>query len=70
MKKLNMTKNVIGTLMASSILLAGAGTANASPFSATELSGGYMQLAEGSCGEGKCGGDKSKAKKVTHGEGK
>ena len=35
--------------------------ADTNPFGATELSGGYMQIAEGSCGEGKCGGDKAKA---------
>ena len=33
---------------------------SANPFAATEMSGVYMQLAEGSCGEGKCGGDKAK----------
>lgn len=30
----------------------------ANPFAMNELSGGYMQLAEGKCGEGKCGGKK------------
>ena len=39
------------------------------PFAATEMSGGYMQLAEGSCGEGKCGGDKAKSE-GSCGEGK
>ena len=37
---------------------AAVGTSNAvdNPFEVTELSSGYMQLAEGKCGEGKCGG--------------
>lgn len=39
------------------------------PFAMNELSGGYMQLAEGKCGEGKCGGKKSK-KEGKCGEGK
>ena len=30
----------------------------ANPFAMNELSSGYMQLAEGKCGEGKCGGKK------------
>ena len=36
--------------------------ANENPFSATQLTNGYMQIAgmEGKCGEGKCGGDKAK----------
>ncbi|MDH5371128.1 MAG: hypothetical protein OEW99_13965 [Gammaproteobacteria bacterium] len=32
----------------------------ANPFAMNELSSGYMQLAEGKCGEGKCGGKKAK----------
>ena len=32
----------------------------ANPFAMNELSSGYMQLAEGKCGEGKCGGSKKK----------
>ena len=54
---------LIGTLMASSFALASTtANAEANPFGATELPGGYMQIAgkEGSCGEGKCGGDKGK----------
>jgi len=34
----------------------------ANPFAMNELSSGYMQLAEGKCGEGKCGGKKEKKK--------
>jgi|JI102314A2RNA_FD_contig_41_100480_length_448_multi_3_in_0_out_0_1 uncharacterized low-complexity protein len=51
---------VIGTLGA------GAAQAAANPFAATDLPGGYMQLAEhgeGKCGEGKCGEGKCGEKK-------
>jgi uncharacterized low-complexity protein len=45
--------------------LAGAPVANAAenPFAMSELSSGYMvaEMAEGKCGEGKCGGEKTKA---------
>jgi uncharacterized low-complexity protein len=34
--------------------------ADENPFSMQPLSGGYMVLAEGKCGEGKCGGKKGK----------
>ena len=44
-------------------------SADANPFASAELSSGYMQLAEGKCGEGKCGGD-SKAEEGKCGEGK
>lgn len=53
--------------------LASADTAN--PFASAELSSGYMQLAEGKCGdmkkdhEAKCGADmKDKAKKMKEGK--
>lgn len=44
-------------------------SADANPFASAELSSGYMQLAEGKCGEGKCGGEK-KADEGKCGEGK
>ena len=58
----------IGTAVAVLSPMAMADTSSANPFAATELSGGYMQVAgaEGKCGgdkakgEGKCGGDKAK----------
>jgi uncharacterized low-complexity protein len=31
-------------------------SADENPFSMQPISGGYMMLAEGRCGEGKCGG--------------
>jgi uncharacterized low-complexity protein len=52
--------STIGTLTVSSLALVGSINAQANPFGATELSGGYMQLAEGSAGEGKCGADHMK----------
>jgi uncharacterized low-complexity protein len=47
----------LGTAMTAT--LAGSGMADASenPFSMTPLPGGYQLLAEGRCGEGKCGGN-------------
>jgi len=57
----------IGTAVAALSPMAMADTSVVNPFAATELSGGYMQLAEGTCGadhkkasEGKCGGAKAK----------
>jgi len=57
------------------VIAGSSGMANASvsvdesPFSMSELNGGYIQLAEGKCGEGKCGGSKDK-KEGKCGEGK
>ncbi|MDC9724882.1 MAG: low-complexity protein, partial [Gammaproteobacteria bacterium] len=52
--------------LALSPTLASADTAN--PFASTELSSGYMQVAEGKCGEAKCGGNmKDEAKKMGEG---
>ena len=51
----------VGTALAGSFAVAGIASADtgASPFAMTSLSAGYMLGAgEGSCGEGKCGGDK------------
>ncbi|MDZ7802924.1 hypothetical protein [Thiohalophilus sp.] len=68
----------LGTAFAASMAasnVATAAEAGSNPFAMSELSSGYMQLAdshmEGKCGEGKCGGDKDKAKKEGKcGEGK
>ena len=51
----------VGTALAGSFAVAGIASADtgASPFAMTTLSAGYMLgNQEGSCGEGKCGGDK------------
>ena len=51
-------------------------SADANPFGMQNLESGYMHVAEGKCGEGKCGGDKAKekmsdkAKEAKCGEGK
>jgi len=66
------------TLAASAVLTAGialaptmASAETANPFASTELSSGYMQLAEGKCGEAKCGAEmKEKAKEGKCGEAK
>jgi uncharacterized low-complexity protein len=76
-RKRVMTKSNKTTiaLAASAALTAGlamstAATADANPFASAELSSGYMQLAEGKCGEGKCGGEKKADKEGKCGEGK
>ena len=49
-----------GTAFVASLAMGNVANAaeGANPFAMNELSGGYMQLAEGKCGEGKCGGKK------------
>ena len=64
-----------GSALALSMAMSAAVQAQANPFQATDLGGGYMQLAEakcgeGKCGEGKCGGSKAKASEHKCGEGK
>ncbi|MDA0272938.1 MAG: low-complexity protein [Proteobacteria bacterium] len=60
----------VGTALGVSLALSPMAFADSSnPFGATELSGGYMQLADGHAGEGKCGGDKAKTE-GSCGEGK
>jgi len=54
--------------LALSPTLASADTEN--PFASTELSSGYLQLAEGKCGEAKCGADKKAKKEGKCGEAK
>ncbi len=60
----------VGAALAGSLLSLPAASADASPFSLTALSSGYMlaDAGEGKCGEGKCGGDKAEEGKC--GEGK
>ena len=53
----------IGTVLLGSATFSNIARAEQNPFGMTELSSGYMQLAEadkakeGKCGEGKCGAD-------------
>ena len=61
------TKNPLAIALGAAFVtsLAATPVANAAenPFAMSELSSGYMvaEMAEGKCGEGKCGGDKTKA---------
>jgi uncharacterized low-complexity protein len=46
---------VIGAAIVGSLSMANLAHAAENPFGAEQLDGGYLLLAEGSCGEGKCG---------------
>ena len=52
----------IGAALVGSTALTGTATAAENPFSVSELSSGYIQLAEAKCGEGKCGGKSAEGK--------
>jgi uncharacterized low-complexity protein len=45
----------LGTAITATLAGMGVADAGVNPFSMTQLPGGYLQLAEGKCGEGKCG---------------
>jgi uncharacterized low-complexity protein len=67
----------VGSVFVVSLATAPIASADSNPFGMSELSSGYMQVAdshmgkgkEGQCGEGKCGGEKAK-KEGQCGEGK
>jgi uncharacterized low-complexity protein len=59
----------MGATFAAALSASPVANADTSPFGMQNLSGGYMQLAEGKCGEGKCGG-KAKKEEGKCGEGK
>jgi uncharacterized low-complexity protein len=46
---------VLGTAITATLAATGSVNASENPFSMTSLPGGYLQVAEGKCGEGKCG---------------
>ena len=71
MTKSNKTTIVLAATAAltAGLAMSTVATADANPFASAELSSGYMQLAEGKCGEGKCGAEK-KAEEGKCGEGK
>lgn len=73
-KTINTLSLAAGTAFIASLAMGSAAHAaeGANPFAMNELSSGYMQLAEGKCGEGKCGGAKKSTKKMEGkcGEGK
>ena len=60
----------LGTIVAGSLAVTTTANADADPFGMSDLSTGYMQVAEGeakkegSCGEGKCGANKMKAREL------
>ena len=59
----------VATLAASTV--ANAASTGGNPFTMTEMSSGYMQLAEmkdGKCGEGKCGGSMNKSREMKDGK--
>ncbi len=61
----------LGSTFVAAMSAAPVANAETSPFGMQNLESGYMQVAEGKCGEGKCGGkDKMKAKEAKCGEGK
>ena len=59
-KTINTLSIAAGTAFVASLAMGSVANAaeGANPFAMNELSSGYMQLAEGKCGEGKCGGKK------------
>ena len=50
----------MGASFAAAMAVSPVANADSNPFGMSNLSGGYMQLAEGKCGEGKCGEGKMK----------
>ena len=65
-----MSKKILTPLAAAFALSIAAAPASAdvNPFGMTDLSAGYQQVAEGKCGEGKCGAQKKAMKKGTEGK--
>jgi uncharacterized low-complexity protein len=63
----NTMKKPLSVAMGATFLTAMAvspiASADANPFGIQDLNNGYMQVAEGKCGEGKCGGEKAKEAK-------
>ena len=73
-KKSNLTPLAIaaGTALVTSLASTTVANAAGNPFAMSELSSGYMvaEMAEGKCGEGKCGGKMKSATEGKCGEGK
>ena len=68
-KKMTPIAAALGAAFAMSLAAAPVSADTANPFGMSDLNSGYQQVAEGKCGEGKCGGDKAK-KEGKCGEGK
>ena len=61
----------LGTTFVAAMAASPIVNADANPFGMQNLEGGYVQVAEGKCGEGKCGANKGKMDKEGKcGEGK
>lgn len=70
-KKIELTPvaAAVSAALTAGIIAAPAANADQNPFGLTELSSGYMVVAEeGSCGEGKCGEGKMKSEEGSCGE--
>ncbi len=63
----NTLTAAIGSFVVTGLATSAAVQADSNPFAATELSSGYMLLAEGSCGEGKCGANATLTEKKSEG---
>jgi len=61
-KKMTPIAAALGAAFAMSLAAAPVSADTANPFGMSDLSSGYQQVAEGKCGEGKCGGKKAKKK--------
>ena len=71
MSKSTLNKSLsiaMGATFAAAMTASPVASADTNPFGMQSMSSGYMQVAEGKCGEGKCGGKKAKEAKC--GEGK
>jgi len=64
---MNPLAAAIGTAVVATLAAMPVAQADASPFGMTDLGSGYQVVAEGKCGEGKCGGAKP-APKATEGK--
>ncbi len=60
----------LGTTFLAAMSASPVANADANPFGMQNLESGYMQVAEGKCGEGKCGGKDKMKKEGKCGEGK
>ena len=68
-KKILTTFSIIGTVLVASLTVSNAVQAQDNPFAQQAQPNGFIFVAEGKCGEGKCGGSMKK-KEGKCGEGK
>ena len=67
-KTLKPIAAALGTAFAVTLATAPVAQADSNPFGMSDLSGGYTQIAEGKCGEAKCGANKKKMLKEHEGK--